>query len=109
MSTGVAARASSCRLSRVPVRLGVRRDAPKKSSTASEVVSSTDGFVRAAWVRAGDGGESWASMSTAGVVERSKRPKKVGRVVDGVEDEADIVSVRGLLGDARGLGRRSGG
>ncbi len=51
MSMGVAARASSCRLSRVPREL----DAPKKSSIALEEVASMDALARAEWVRAGDG------------------------------------------------------
>lgn len=50
-SMGVAARASSCRLSRVPREL----EAPKKSSTALDAVSSMDALARVEWMRAGAG------------------------------------------------------
>ena len=97
-------RTSSCRLSRVPLRLVLRerralegREAPKKSSTASVVwVSSTETRVaRGVCVRAGVGDASCASMSMScvGVAGRSKRPNKVGREVREDEDATgeDIV------------------
>ena len=99
-------RTSSCRLSRVPLRLVLRdrralegREAPKKSSIASVVSSAETREARGVRVRAGVGCASCASisMSCAGVVGRSKRPKKVGREV-GEEDEdatgEDIVGGR---------------
>ena len=99
-------RTSSCRLSRVPLRLVLRdrralegREAPKKSSIASVVSSAETREARGVRVRAGVGCASCASisMSCAGVDGRSKRPKKVGREV-GEEDEdatgEDIVDSR---------------
>ena len=93
-STEVDCRSSSWRLSRVPVRLRVRREldaceTPKKASTASVAGSSKEvRCARGAWVRTGVGCGSCASISSSGVAVRSKRPKKVGRAV---EEEADIV------------------
>ena len=99
-STGEDSRISSWRLSRVPLRLVLRerrgvegRDAPKKSSTASVVSSTEARFARGVWVRAGVGCASCASrsMSCAGVIGRSNRPKRVVREVEEDATGEDIV------------------
>ena len=87
--------ASSWRLSRVPVRLRVRRevegrDAPKKASMASVPLSTEARWARGVRVSAGVSCGSWASRSRSGVAGRSKRPKKVGRVEEEATGE-DIV------------------
>ena len=90
-STGEDRYISSCRLSRVPVRLISQvwvtfegREAPKKSSIASVVSSTETRVARDACVNAGAGCASCASTSISceGVAERSKRPKKAGREVE---------------------------
>ena len=104
-------RISSCRLSRVPVRLVLRArreleegETPKKSSIASVLVSSIDvRTARGALVRAGEGGASCASMSMscAGVAGRSNKPKKEGREVEEDatgEDMVFVIVVRGRGG-----------
>ena len=102
-SAGEGRRISSWRLSRVPLRLVLRErrgvegrdggDAPKKSSIASVVSSTEARFARGVWVRAGVGCASCASrsMSCAGVVGRSNRPKRVVREVEEDATGEDIV------------------